>query len=96
MVIHNLDIVSVSVAPHETHTPLIVNPDAMLAGAIAFEGLQSVARGRCQVSQLRGNIELPKLALRHPSDRTIPRHLFPAMKPLGLLRPERPDHHASV
>jgi hypothetical protein len=88
--------VSVSVAPHETDTPLIINPDAMLAGAITFESLQSVARGRCEVSQLRGNIELPKLALCYTSDRTIPRHWFPAMKPLGLLRPERPDHHSSV
>jgi hypothetical protein len=35
MVVHNLDPVSVAVAPHETDTPLIVNPDTVLPGPIA-------------------------------------------------------------
>jgi hypothetical protein len=43
MVIHNFDIVSIAFSPDETEPPLIIDPDTVLAGPIAHQGLQVVA-----------------------------------------------------
>ena len=43
MIVHYLNIVGVSVAPHEAEPPLIVNPDAMLSFPVTVQGLQMVA-----------------------------------------------------
>jgi hypothetical protein len=96
VVVHNLNVVSVSLAPDETDAPLIVDPDTMLSGPIAFEHFQPVARRRYQVSKLNSNIKLAKLALDDTLDCTEARHPFPAMKLLRLLRPERTNHNPRV
>jgi len=42
MVIHNLDLVSVTLQPHKTNAPLLVNTNAILPLAIALQRFQSV------------------------------------------------------
>jgi hypothetical protein len=51
MIVHDLDIVSVAVPPDEAQAPLVVDPDAVSAGAISDEFFQAVARW---ISQIRG------------------------------------------
>jgi hypothetical protein len=54
MIVHDFDVVGVSIPPSETNPELIVDPNAVLAAAISFEHFQSEARepeiferGRC-------------------------------------------------
>jgi hypothetical protein len=49
MIIDDLDIVSVALAPHETDSPLIVDPDAVLTLAVAAKLLQPVAGRNPQI-----------------------------------------------
>ncbi len=51
--------------PDETDPPLIVDPDAVLSGAISFKFLQSVSPGCQQVFEIRGAVEHRQLSLSH-------------------------------
>jgi len=65
MVIDNLDIGGAAIRPDKAHTPLIVNANAVLTGAIPFQGFQSIAwRGTQKLQRLRGS-QLRQLALGH-------------------------------
>jgi len=50
VIIHNLDFVAVPVPPNKTDSPLLVNPDGILAFAAATQGLaidfQAATKGR--------------------------------------------------
>ena len=52
MVIHNFNVVRVFALPAEANPILIVDPDAVLPGTVAFEGFQAVAGRQLQVAQL--------------------------------------------
>jgi hypothetical protein len=63
VVINNLDLKGVAVAPPKTDPPLVVDTNAMLAGAIAFELLQAVTGRDAEVFELLGGVhdaELPE------------------------------------
>jgi hypothetical protein len=63
MKIHNFDLMGVTVAPHKTDPPLIIDADAVLTSTIAMEHFQPLAGRRTQVRQLdRGieHVELPQ------------------------------------
>jgi hypothetical protein len=49
MVIYNLDVVGIAVAPDEAQPPLVVDPDAVLPNPIAGQRLQAVRRRLPQV-----------------------------------------------
>ena len=51
MVIDNLHIVRIPVAPHEADPPLIVNPNAVLALAVAAQCFQPVASGSGEIEE---------------------------------------------
>jgi hypothetical protein len=59
VVIDNLDVVRVMPVTPEADAPLIVDPDAHLAGVFAFEDLEPVARRVPQVLEGSGRIQLP-------------------------------------
>ncbi len=44
VVVHNLDLVSITVSPRETHAPLVIDSDAPLTFSIALELFQTVRR----------------------------------------------------
>jgi len=48
MIVRYLDVVGVAVAPAEADSPLIVDPDAVLTGAIATQLLQPIAWRQCR------------------------------------------------
>lgn len=57
MIIHNLDLIGIPVSPDKAHTPLIVDPDAVLAFAIAFQGFETIGEPYSQVIQASGVVE---------------------------------------
>ena len=62
VVINNLDVKGVIVAPHKAHTPLIVHTNAMLPLSIMGQRFEPVARRYTQSIKDRGGVELLKLA----------------------------------
>ena len=96
MVIHYLHIVSISVTPDKADAPLIVDPNAVLASSIAFQGFQTIARRGREVAKLRSNVQLPKLALRHPLESPEPFDALPGVKLFRLLRAEGLNHLGRV
>jgi hypothetical protein len=51
MIIHDLYVVCVSIVPHKTNAPLIVNADTVLSRTISLQWMKSVA-GRYSQSHL--------------------------------------------
>jgi len=62
VVIDNLDVARAAVLPFEADTPLIVDPDAVLAPAITPERFKPVRRRDAQVVEYGGGIEHAQLA----------------------------------
>ena len=62
MVVYDLDIVRIAIRPSEANPPLIVDPNAVLAGTIAFELLQPVPRWNAKVIEGFGSIDHSQLA----------------------------------
>jgi len=53
MIIDNLNFVGVALSPHETDTPLLVDPDAVLALSVTSKLLQMIPWNRLQVREAR-------------------------------------------
>jgi len=57
MIVGNLDVPNVAIAPHEADAPLVIDTDAVLAPTIAVQSLQSIAWRDTKVVELRGGID---------------------------------------
>jgi len=64
MIVRDLDIVGVALGPSEADTPLIVDPNAHLPCAIAFQSFESIPGWVAQVLNRDCGIELPEFAKR--------------------------------
>ena len=61
MVVNNLNFEGVLTLPAKANPPLVVDADAVLALAVAFQGLQMVAIGDAQVLQAPGLVQEQQL-----------------------------------
>ena len=77
MIIDDLNVRGVTVTPPETDPPLLVDPDAVLAFAIAFQSLELIRAWNQKVLQISSRIKLLQLHQRPL--------LNVARKPLGVL-----------
>ena len=68
MIVHNLHIFGAAFGPTEAHSELVVDPDAVLASSVAFEGLQPITRRNAQILKPPRDFELPQLAACHGLD----------------------------
>jgi len=66
VIVDNLDIVSVAIAPAKADTPLIVDPDTPLPGSIADQLFQSVRRRYPQILEARRCFQHSKFSERNP------------------------------
>jgi hypothetical protein len=63
VIIGDLDLIGVAGFPTETDPPLVVDPDAPLAGAVPGKLLEPVAGGNTEKFEGRGAIQLFELSL---------------------------------
>lgn len=68
MVIHNFHVVGISVVPAKTNAPLVVDSDAVLASAIAFQRFEPISRRRQQLSNFCGCMKNEQLSTRDTLD----------------------------
>src|SRR3989344_4537723 len=93
VIVHDLHVIGVAVAPREAYPPLIVDADAVLALAVALKGFKPIAGRHTQRIQHGRRIELQQLAprealqgVRQFSGKVTEKELF------GVLAPEALDH----
>jgi hypothetical protein len=92
VVVDNLDVIGVPVAPNKTNTPLVINAYAVLPFTLTMERFQTIA-GRCRkVTQFRRTIQLPKLPASDGLDGLKSTTPLTSMKPLGFRAAERINH----
>jgi hypothetical protein len=84
MIIRNLHLGGVSVAPHETDTPLVVDAYTVLPRAVTFEWMKSVARRHFQIHQAFGRVQHQKLSSRWLSNVREPGNILIVKKPLRI------------
>jgi hypothetical protein len=58
VVVHNFNLVRTILTPDKTHAPLIIDADAVLSFAVAFQGFELVAWRNPQAGQLGGGMQL--------------------------------------
>jgi hypothetical protein len=96
MVVNDLHVVSAPVTPHETHTPLIVNPDAVLSLSVSVQSLKPVPRRGRKILKFNGGIEHPELSpgdlLAAPTDSRP----FPGVKEFCPPAAKRSNHQHSL
>lgn len=61
MIVDDLDVVGVAVDPAEADAPLVVDADAVLAGPVAAELLEAIARRDAQVLEVHGTVDQAEL-----------------------------------
>jgi hypothetical protein len=92
VIIHDLDVVRISVAPDETDPELVVDANAVLPLPIAPERLQPVSRKNGQVPKLLCGVQQPEFALRNPRDPLETTSQVSREQRLGVASFERPNH----
>jgi hypothetical protein len=78
MIVHNLDIIGMSLAPSEADSPSVIDANAMLAGTVDFQRFEPVAADSAQVVKISCCMEPTKLfpgslldALKFPAAETV-------------------------
>jgi hypothetical protein len=92
VIIRNLHVVSVSVAPHKTNTPLVVDAYAVLSRTVTFQLMKSVTRRHSQIRQTFGRVQHQELSSRWLSNVHELTNILIVEKPLRVGTLEGPDH----
>ena len=92
MVIHNLNLLRVSILPREADAVLVIDPDAVLPAPVSTKGLEVVARERSQVVEPCRGVQLHELALSDTGDAPKSAGRMTPEERFGVSMPEGPDH----
>ena len=97
VIVNDLDFVRVSVSEFKTKPILIVNSNAVLSLALAFQRFQAISRGSSQVAKLARVFKLEQLALGDSEEidgktPALSRHI----KLLRLRISEALNHHSNI
>src|SRR5271167_3330501 len=84
VIIRNLHVVGVSVAPHKTDTPLVVDAYAVLSRTVTFQLMKSVARRHFQIHQTFGRVQHQQLSSRWLSNVHEATNILIVEKPLRV------------
>lgn len=97
MIVDDLDVIGIIVSPHETHTPLIVNANAMLSFSIMGQRFKSVSTWYSKGIENRGGVQLFELACGRSLNFLRQFQGIPTAKYLlGFPVPEGSDHSLSI
>ena len=97
MVVSDLDVIGISVNEPKADAPLVIDPDAVLTGAISFQRFEPISWRHPEIIQRLGGSHLTQLTQRHHVDPRIERRrALTTPQTLGFFAPERSDHELSV
>jgi hypothetical protein len=95
MVVHDGDVVRMTILPTKANSPLLIDANTVLASPVTLESLQSIGRGHPQVFEALRIVQHSELSSGDLLDRTgeLRGNLAPP-DPLGFLVSEALDHDA--
>jgi hypothetical protein len=96
MVIRDLDVIAMAVAPHEADSPLIVDANGVLSFSVAAQSLQLIAGRRSQNAHFRRGMQLQQLPQRNALEGSKSPRMLVVKKLLGFLRREALNHQLMV
>lgn len=97
MIVNDLHLLWSSIRPHETDAPLVIDPDAVLTGAISFQRFEPISWRHPEIIQRLGGSHLTQLTQRHHVDPRIERRrALTTPQTLGFFAPERSDHTTRI
>jgi len=96
VIVHDFDVVSVTVAPDKTNPVLIIDADAMLTLPVASERFKTISWKNNQVAKLMCRVQLLELSLRHPRDALEPTTAAADKEKLCFPIAKRPNHQTGV
>lgn len=97
VVVHDRDVIRVAVPPDETHPPLVVDPDAVLAGAVAAQLLQTVARWDAEVVERFRRVDRDELPEHDPAQLgRVPTDRIAGKEAFGVVVAEALDHQSML
>ena len=65
MIIHNFHVQRILIVPAETHAPLVIDPDAVLAFPVGLQRLQMVPKRHPQIVQTSRLVQQQQFSPRH-------------------------------
>jgi hypothetical protein len=74
MVVNDFDIVRLSILPSETDSPLVIDADAVLAGAVADQRFETIPQRDSQILKFLRRMQVHQLAPGCPFDGAEPPH----------------------
>src|SRR5574341_1665686 len=96
MIVNDLDVVRVPRSPDEADSPPVIDADAMLSLAGAFQRLEPVARGDPQVVQRPGAVQVQQLPAGDSLEGPKPGYVYVGEQRLRVPGPERSNHRWGV
>jgi hypothetical protein len=94
VIVNDLDIICCAAAPAKADTPLVVDSDAVLTYALAFECFETVAWWNTQIVEPCRNLKLPQFSPRHSGDIDEATDPLTSSQRLSVRASEGPDHAA--
>jgi hypothetical protein len=92
MVVGDFDFMGISIPPNETDSPLVVDANAVLAGAAASQGFEPISGQGCEVLQRAGGVQHAKFPQGAALDGLPSPARFPPVQALGIRIAKRQDH----
>jgi hypothetical protein len=92
VVIDDFYVTSISFLPGKADPVLIIDADAVLALAVALQGLQPVPWRHTQIIEASGALQIQQFATRNTFKRPKPRYIAVVEQRLGVPTAERTDH----
>ena len=80
MIVDDLYVVRIAGTPSEANSPLIVDPDTVLTGPVAFQGFQPIAGRNTKKVETRRCVDLQQFSMRNS--------LYVGCKPSAMLAPK--------
>lgn len=84
MIIHDFYILGACTGPAKAEPELVVDPNAVLSGAVASERFKSVARRNAQVIKSSRHFKLPQFSQRNPFELSELSNTLPGCQPLSV------------
>lgn len=91
MIVYDLHVGGVSVLPSEADSPLSIDTDAILTGAVAAQSFKPAAGRNAQIAEFLRAVEQKQFAPCDSREPTKPGNAFVTKEPFGVAVMEAPD-----
>ena len=96
MIIHDLNIVCITLRPGKADPPLIIDTDTVLSPPITLQCLEPISRWDPQITERKGAVENQQLPSRNPFYATEPQDVLVEKQPFRFFRAKGTNHRQSV